>query len=99
MSSPPPKRERTLPSRQHAQTHQSKAPAIAVKGRRPQRNSPLPERKLATEFIQRHRGGGGGVVAVGQAVDGNFDDSVEQGQNLLIESQSFIPDHQHALAL
>ena len=54
----------------------------------------LSPRELAAILVKRHAGGGRRVVAVGSAVDRDFDHIVQQGEDLGHDAQSFVANDQ-----
>lgn len=54
---------------------------------------------LAAVFVQRHRGSGCRVVAVRQAVHGDFDNVVQQLQHVFGDAQALVTDDQHRARL
>ncbi len=57
----------------------------------------LTRRVLPAIFVERHQGGGGNVVGIGHAPDGNFHHSIQQRQALVRKPLPFRADNKSCL--
>jgi len=54
---------------------------------------------LAAVLVERHRGGGGDVVAVGQSPGGDLDHVIQECEHFVGETRALVADYERRLAL